>query len=190
MKKSLIVVSAALLLGIGAAGTERLRYDSSVFASGDRVSGGRHGVDDYPPCVRGVREDRCIQLYERGVRRSYAEWRARHGVRGRAAVPSRTVRAYPVCRSRADDNCIQRSAVRRAAHSAQPVRRAATRRPARAAVRAAAPVQRPARRAQQPVRRMVRQPVQRVQRAPQPRPVQRRAPHSHPRGGGSNTPGI
>ena len=65
-------------------------------------------VREYPPCIKGVREDRCIQLYERGMRRAYARWLAEHGVTPRDRHAA--ARAYPPCRSRSDDRCQQRAA--------------------------------------------------------------------------------
>lgn len=126
MKKSLVVIASALLLAVGAAGTQRLRYDATVFANAERVSqetGRRAAQVEYPPCVRGVREDRCIQLYERGVRRSYARWLAAHGGRQATAAPPST-RRYRPCRSRSDDNCQQVARTR----SAVTTRRASARR--------------------------------------------------------------
>ena len=116
MRKSLILIASALLIAVGAAGTQRLRYDSTIFGSRGEVTETRRPVRDYPPCVRGVREDRCIQLYERGVRRSYQRWLVEHGLAGRDRHAAAT-RAYPPCRSRSDDRCQQRS-VRRAVRTA------------------------------------------------------------------------
>lgn len=125
MRKSMIVVASALLLAVGAAGTQRLRYDSTVFAaSGLAQSGAR--ATEYLPCVRGVREDRCIQLNERGVRRSYRQWLASNGRRSNAALPMRTVRAYRQCRDRADDQCVETIRGRRVLRTLRPIRVAAS----------------------------------------------------------------
>ena len=115
MRKSLAIIASALLLAVAATAThDRLRYDSTVFAD-QRVTGAPRAVRvEYPPCIKGVREDRCIQLYERGVRRSYDRWLAAHGRSGEraaSATPARP-RAYPRCRSRSDDRCQQRSVTR------------------------------------------------------------------------------
>ncbi|HEY0115779.1 MAG TPA: hypothetical protein VGB54_08665 [Allosphingosinicella sp.] len=109
MKKSLIIIASALLLAVGAASHHRLRYDSSVFTgSGEATGGARVTRVEYPPCIKGVREDRCIQLYERGVRRSYDRWLARHGRSRSEQVAARgPARAYRPCRARGDDNCRQ-----------------------------------------------------------------------------------
>ena len=45
--------------------------------------GGRHYLQEaspvtYPPCRPGPGDDHCIQLYERGVRASYARWLRDH----------------------------------------------------------------------------------------------------------------
>ena len=44
--------------------------------------GGRYYLQEaspvtYPPCRPGPGDDHCIQLYERGVRSAYADWRRR-----------------------------------------------------------------------------------------------------------------
>lgn len=134
MRKSLIIVASALLFAVGAAGVDRLRYDSTVFAGADRLSdSAKREVAEYPPCIRGVREDRCIQLYERGVRRSYQRWLAARGLGGRelARVPAGGARSYRPCRGRGDDNCQQRSAARRVVRA--PVRTASRAHPVRTA---------------------------------------------------------
>lgn len=154
MRKSLIVIASALILAVAAATHERLRYDSTVFAEAtpDRRAP-RAAQMDYPPCVRGVREDRCIQLYERGVRRSYERWLAENGRGSRVAEAPRTgPRSYRPCRSRDDDRCQQRAGTSRVAarpapanrrtqaHRAAAQSRAAAQRPAvRTAARPAAP---------------------------------------------------
>lgn len=152
MKKSLIIIASALILAVGAAGTSRLRYASSVFGGGDQLSSSVSTQTEYPPCVRGVREDRCIQLYERGVRRSYREWLARNGRSGELAertTPSRRA-GYRTCRGPNDDRCIQQ---RRTAQAGPRMARPAVRwingRPVRArntaiAARPARAVARPA----------------------------------------------
>jgi hypothetical protein len=173
LKKSLIIIASALLFAVGAASHHRLRYDSSVFADSASPSGARAVRVEYPPCIKGVREDRCIQLYERGVRRGYQRWLAANG-RG----PQVASRAYPACRNRNDDRCQQRSARRQA--SVQQARA----RPAKRSVTAA-------RRAPQRVAalRTVR-PSGPLTRS-RPVTVQPRATPTRPRpSGGGNTPGI
>uniref|UniRef100_UPI001408F73A hypothetical protein n=1 Tax=Sphingosinicella sp. YJ22 TaxID=1104780 RepID=UPI001408F73A len=125
MRKVLILGVVALLIAVGAASTHRLRYDSSVFTGRGELTQTRpRVVREYPPCIKGVREDRCIQLYERGMRRAYARWLAEHGVTPRDRHAA--ARAYPPCRSRNDDRCQQRSARNRvrSARAATPVRTA------------------------------------------------------------------
>jgi len=39
----------------------------------------------YRPCQPGPGDDRCIQLYERGVRSAYAGWQQRRGVEMRTS---------------------------------------------------------------------------------------------------------
>lgn len=208
MRKSLVFSAVALLLAVGAASTDRLRYDSSVFSGRGELTQTRPKVvREYPPCIEGVREDRCIQLYERGVRRAYARWLADHGVTPGERHAS--ARAYPPCRSRSDDRCQQRSArsrvrtaraagpqtprrghhqrtvarsrtavVRHAAAPRRAVHRQAT--PARAAVHRPARVVRAATRS--PVRVVTPRPQQ---QRPTPRPVTPPRQPSLP-----NTPGI
>lgn len=73
----------------------------------------------WPACSPGPGDDNCIQLYEPGVAESYAAWQGANGpgaaqtamggpeepLEDAAAVPAAA--SYPVCRSRADDRCIQ-----------------------------------------------------------------------------------
>ena len=75
----------------------------------------------YPPCSPGPGDDNCIQLYEPGVRASYAAWQsgqvpgaAQTGMGGpdepvadTGAAPAAIADDYPPCRSRSDDRCIQ-----------------------------------------------------------------------------------
>jgi hypothetical protein len=179
LRKSLAIIASALLLAVAAATHDRLRYDSSVFAEAAVAGAERAKRVEYPPCKKGVREDRCIQLYERGVKRSYQRWLAAHGRGGAQAAAEGPRRTYRPCRGRNDDRCQQRAATRqaRAGRYARPAgraaaaqRRAATRRAqARAAARATARQQRAAPAPRQ--RQATRAP------APQRRP-------------GSGTPGI
>lgn len=142
MRKSLAIIASALILAVaGTVSYERLRYDSTVFAD-TRVSGAGAQPTrvEYPPCVKGVREDRCIQLYERGMRRSYQRWLAQNGRGSQVAQATPSRRALRPCRSRGDDRCQQRA-------------RSASRVNARAGVRTARAA--PARRVQQAQRRPV-----------------------------------
>lgn len=192
MRKSLIIIASALIFAVAGATHERLRYDSTAFTdvriTGGGGSGQRAAQAEYPPCVRGVREDRCIQLYERGVRRSYQRWLVERGRGGQqlAQAPRAGQRAYRACRGRGDDRCQQTASARRA-RAARParvqhaqrasVRRAAAARPARPArvTRSAARV--PARVATHP-------PLVTQRQRPGTRPTTPRP------GSGGGTPGI
>ena len=79
MKKPLALAGLAAFTLIGAA-----HPDLNASSYGDAVA---VAVDDeavapvrYRPC-RGRNDDRCIQLYERGVRAAYAEWLRAHAPR-------------------------------------------------------------------------------------------------------------
>jgi hypothetical protein len=197
MRKSLILGVVTLLLAVGAAGTHRLRYDSSVFTGrGELTQTRQREVREYPPCIKGVREDRCIQLYERGMRRAYSRWLAEHGATPRDRHAA--ARAYPTCRSRSDDRCQQRSARNRVriARAATPARtsrhghqqRTLARSRTAAARRATSPRRAVDRRAS-PVRAATRAPAQATPRPQQPRPAARQAaPPRQP--SLPNTPGI
>lgn len=204
MRKSLIFSAVALLLAVGAASTHRLRYDSSVFTGRGELTQSRPKVvRDYPPCIKGVREDRCIQLYERGMRRAYARWQAEHGLTPRNRHAART---YPPCRSRSDDRCQQRSArnrvrTARATAPARSVRRAQQQRTLarsrtavvrranpqrRATSRQAAPAGTATRRNAPAVRAATRAPARTVTPRPQ-QPRQTTPPRQPPL---ADTPGI
>lgn len=68
MQSLLILAFAGPLLLIGAA-------HPGSGAAGDGGAAAPAAAAEYPPCRPGPGDDRCIQLYERGVRASYAEWR-------------------------------------------------------------------------------------------------------------------
>jgi hypothetical protein len=122
MRKSLAIIASALLIAVAAASGDRLRYDSSVFAEAPVSGGARAKRIEYPPCKKGVIEDRCIQLYERGVKSKYQRWLAAHGRGAQVAEAPRGGRTYRACRGRNDDRCQQRAATRQA----RAVRRART----------------------------------------------------------------
>ncbi|HEX8525690.1 hypothetical protein [Allosphingosinicella sp.] len=136
MRKSLIVVASALLLAVGASvpGGPKLSYDLSVFSrSGpakDVVLSGGTKRDDYlraevqpqadptrvyRPCRPGPGDDRCIQLYERGVRTAIRRPSVRAVTRS-AARRSAAPAARPAARASA-------------APASRPAARAPTRRP-------------------------------------------------------------
>ena len=52
-----------------------------VYGSGSVNLTPRPAEQNYPPCDPGPGDDNCIQLYERGVRRSYAQWVRAHDAR-------------------------------------------------------------------------------------------------------------
>ena len=74
MRKSPILLFAFLIAAVGASAPKeraRLGYDPGVDATafaGPLADSGTANVSRYPPCSRTV-TDRCIQTYERGVRR-------------------------------------------------------------------------------------------------------------------------
>jgi hypothetical protein len=97
MKKVLILagLSAFVLIGAAYPDAPKLAYGAAVMAGTSDVTG-----PTYRPCRRDRRDDRCIQLYERGVRASYAAWLREQGMGGPdadyAAAPrrERMVRRY------------------------------------------------------------------------------------------------
>lgn len=104
MRKPLILLSAALLLAVGAAAPKeeaRLGYDPAVDAGGAHEGAG--GVDaGYPPCSRLI-TDRCIQLYERRVRAAQAPRPPRPAMGG----PIEGRADYPHCSRLITDECVQ-----------------------------------------------------------------------------------
>ena len=94
MKKPLALAGLAAFMLIGAAHpnlTALSHGDTAVVGDDDAIAPLR-----YRPC-RGRADDRCIQLYERGVRAAYAEWlREREPRRARmAAADAHPPRDYP-----------------------------------------------------------------------------------------------
>ena len=79
MKRSLALAGLSLFVLIGAAYPEapQLHYGAAVMAGTSEVTG-----PTYRPCRRDRRDDRCIQLYERGVRAAYAQWLEERGMGG------------------------------------------------------------------------------------------------------------
>jgi len=76
MTRMLVLAVAAPLVLIGAA------YPDAPEAGGggDSILAPRMGPVSYRPCRPGRGDDRCIQLYERGVPAAYARWqRERRG---------------------------------------------------------------------------------------------------------------
>ena len=121
MRKSLIVAASALVFAVGAAADKsypRLDYDFDML---DAVGGPYEEVAQpapratYRPCRPGPGDDRCIQLYERGVRLAYARWLSEGAEPGKPLAetavggPVETRAGYPLCRrGSVEDRCIQR----------------------------------------------------------------------------------
>lgn len=80
MKKVLALAFTAPLLLIGAALPEAATELAAVSAPAQAAA----GPTRYQPCRPGPGDDRCIQLYERGVRASYARWLRNQGPTERA----------------------------------------------------------------------------------------------------------
>ena len=98
MKKPLVLagLSAFVLIGAAYPDAPKLNYAAAVMAGTAEVTG-----PTYRPCRRDRRDDRCIQLYERGVRTAYAEWLRDRGMGGPdLQVSDRDERPDPVRRHR------------------------------------------------------------------------------------------
>ena len=105
MKKMLALAFTAPLLLIGAA----LPDTAADLASASAPAQAAAAPARYQPCRPGPGDDRCIQLYERGVRASYARW-LRQGATERATqvamggpVEPRTTRPR---RQASAENCV------------------------------------------------------------------------------------
>jgi hypothetical protein len=104
MKKLPVLAISAPLLLIGAAHPDlAARHDPAAAHPVAATA----GPVTYRPCRPGAGDDRCIQLYERGVRASYARWlRERRGEQlAQAAVggpdtPAHRARRHPPSRNR------------------------------------------------------------------------------------------
>jgi hypothetical protein len=70
MSKLFMLAVAAPLLLIGAAYPDDPKEEAAVAPA---------PAATYRPCRPGPGDDRCIQLYERGVSAAYARWRRDHG---------------------------------------------------------------------------------------------------------------
>ncbi|HEX8654964.1 MAG TPA: hypothetical protein VF693_07065 [Allosphingosinicella sp.] len=108
MRKRLILLSAGLLLAVGAAAPKEeawLDYDPAVGTGGpyEAVSTREpSNVSGYPPCSRTV-TDRCIQLYERRVRAAVQPRAPRPAMGG----PIEGRASYPHCSRLITDECVQ-----------------------------------------------------------------------------------
>ena len=76
--KVLATALLAPLLLIGAAYPDMAKDGDAGL---DRAQESTAGAVNYRPCRPGPGDDNCIQLYERGVRRSYAQWVREHDPR-------------------------------------------------------------------------------------------------------------
>ena len=119
MRKAIVLAGAALFVAVGAAYPDKpkLAYADEVFIG----SGGPYEeiadseATRWPPCRPGPGDDRCIQLYERGVRTAYAQWLAEpvaakpdHLSPAALGGPIEARTAYPPCNpGPGDDRCIQ-----------------------------------------------------------------------------------
>lgn len=127
MKSLPVLAIAAPLLLIGAAHPDQaMRHDPAAAYSVEV----NHGPITYRPCRPGAGDDRCIQLYESGVRASYARWlRERRDEqlaqvavggpdtpahRARPHTPSRHLSAGPVPQQIGQMRCLEPPAVREA----------------------------------------------------------------------------
>jgi hypothetical protein len=101
MKKPLVLALLSGFVLVGAA------YPEAPMPAG--VTTAQAPAATYRACRRGdPSDDRCIQLYERGVRASYARWQAAHGgerVEVAAAEPRRARPARRAQQLAANDRC-------------------------------------------------------------------------------------
>lgn len=88
MKKPLVLALLSGFVLVGAA------YPEAPTPAG--VTTAQAPATTYRACRRGdPSDDRCIQLYERGVRASYARWQAAHGDARTEAAAGEPRRARP-----------------------------------------------------------------------------------------------
>jgi hypothetical protein len=92
MKMSLFAATAGLML-------------VSAMPPDDRAAGIAADTGGYPPCSRTIR-DRCIQLYERGVRESLLS-DADEPEEADDEMPMAADMGYPPCSAAIRDRCIQ-----------------------------------------------------------------------------------
>ena len=82
MARLLVLAASAPLLLIGAA----YSGDKPGAVYEDEPGAVEEVPVTYRPCRPGPGDDRCIQLYERGVRAAYARWLRAHDIRDRTEV--------------------------------------------------------------------------------------------------------
>ena len=83
MAKVLVLALSAPLLLIGAAYPPDKPGAEVDYYADEPMTEIVEGPVTYRPCRPGPGDDRCIQLYERGVRASYARWLREHRDGGR-----------------------------------------------------------------------------------------------------------
>ncbi|WP_431852394.1 hypothetical protein [Allosphingosinicella sp.] len=66
-------------------------------------------LEGYPPCRPGAGDDRCIQLYEPGVREEVAQWKS--GAEAAMGGPYQPADAAPTGKPAADDQAVDHSAM-------------------------------------------------------------------------------
>jgi len=72
----LAALSAFILIGAAYPAPPRLSYTIDLDGGATAAT---TPATNWRPCRRDRNDDRCIQLYERGVRAAYDEWRSAHG---------------------------------------------------------------------------------------------------------------
>jgi len=91
MKKPVLLAALSAFVLIGAAYPAAPKLDYVIDLDGGGTAA--RPATQWRPC-RDRRDDRCIQLYERGVRASYAQWRHAHGETRLAAARPRPHRRH------------------------------------------------------------------------------------------------
>ena len=86
----LAALSGFVLIGAAYPAPPRLSYTIDL----DGGAAATAPTTSWRPCRRDQRDDRCIQLYERGMRAAYAEWRSAHGAARLAAAHQRQPRRH------------------------------------------------------------------------------------------------
>lgn len=113
MKKPPILLAAFLLASVGANAPKdgaRLSYDPGVGGVGgplETAAPAQPAASGYPPCRPGRGDDRCIQLYERGVRSAPPRTAAPRASGPAMGGPIEGIAAYPHCSRLITDECVQ-----------------------------------------------------------------------------------
>ena len=138
MKRSLLILSSALLFAVAASVPPKLSYSFTGFDRMDgpldippvrAPAGGVTEAQVYPACRPGRGDDRCIQLYERRVRQALAPQRRTRTQKASVPAFRRTVAAArPAqgqggpCMLTLTDDCIDRFDREREARASTPAR--------------------------------------------------------------------